>query len=437
MSPEVSIENGGFFDALPEVIIRPTPRPEVVNTAAAMLIQRDHPVISTESASELPAVDFDSVSASNQPADLAFEKLDRPSYASRVQAIDSFISRYQNSQTVQKAVLEYQNKAHSQFNIYDLNSLTQYVRQASRYPLLTKEDEVRLFGTLDSAVEIISTIKEGKVPKKFEPELIEATISYNKIYISNLKLVIHIATVMSHKQNSARSEQKDYIQEGNIALGEAIKKFNVSMGYRFSTYATWWIKQRIQRAYAKIGRDFNIPTNVQNEFNNVLATRNEFYEEHHRYPSVKEIAVMLGKPKLYIEDLMISCTRAVSSLDEPVEDGSGRELAEVIESPSGVEPFIGHLISRDLVETAIQRANLSRDELLVLSLRYHIFFPALADDSSPKKNKEAKKYMKIFASTDPDKTIGIKALSSLLGLPETLVKGLEVSALNKLRPLVR
>ncbi len=432
MSNETSIENGRLLNESLAFSARLLPR-ELSNQVVAEVIQIDF-VNPPEPASQLPEVEVNSLSPANIPNDPMFKERARPSYANRVRVIDDFISIYQDTEQVQKAILAY--RRNTQPVMYDQNSLTQYMRQISKYPLLTKEDEARLFGALDRGVEIFSKLTDRRVPKKFEGDLIDATIAFNKIYLSNLKLVVNAAASKFRKPNSASSEQQDYIQEGNMALGEAIKKFNVSKGYKFSTYATWWLRQRSQRSHAKNGRDFKIPTDVQNEFDIVLAARNEFYEKHHYLPSVNEISQILEKPETEINDLIVSCTREVSSLEEPVEKWGSRELAEVIESPSGIEPFMGHLILRDLIETAIQNADLSRDEMLVLSFRYHIFFPALANKQKLFNSDGHKSYDDVFRSLDSDKTSGFKLLGSLLGCPVTYLSGLEISALRKLRPFV-
>ncbi len=418
MSYETSIEEGVFS---PEIL-------KNIDYQNAPLTFANYP-----DASINPLKYFESLSDDRSLSDDPVESV-KPSYADRIEVVTNFITYYQQCEEVQKALLDY--RLNPRFSLFDQDPLRQYLKQTLNYPFLKSADEIILFKAIDRGVEVATALGDVNAPKESEHDLIEATIAFNKIYYSNLRLVINATQNKFRKQNSPSSDQLDYIQEGNIALSEAIKRFNVSMGYKFSTYATWWLKQKIQRAHSSNGRAFNIPTNAQSEFNQVLITRNELFDQMHREPSSKEIAQITGKKERVIEELIISCSRYASSLHEPLEDGSGREIADVIETQSdGIEPFIDHLIIRDQIETAIQKADLSREELLVLSLRYHIYFDILADDKVSNEGT-SKTYSEIFNLTYPDKVMGFKPLASLVNWPAPKIKRLEDSALGKLRPFV-
>jgi RNA polymerase primary sigma factor len=358
----------------------------------------------------------------------------RPSYMARSELITTFLLRYNTRREVREALLDY--RLEEQAKVFDPDPYRQYMKQILNYPLLKRDDEIRLFKALDSGVEVFSSVgNDRKVSKKSERDLIESVIAYNKIYYSNLRLVINATQSKFRKQSTSSIDQLDYIQEVNIALGDAIKRFNVDKGFRFSTYATWWLKQKSQHIQNTQGRDFKIPSRVQVDFTQILATKNELYDELSRDPSIKELAERLGKEEGEVEQLIVSCTRDVGSLYAILQDDTGREIADVVESTSGIEPFIDNLITKDLVETAIKKANLSREEELVLSLRYHIYFDSLANESFSV-DGESRTYTEIYSSLDSLMPVGFKRISALVGLPYALLNDREIMGLNKLRPFI-
>ncbi len=179
--------------------------------------------------------------------------------------------------------------------IFQEDSINIYLKEMATTPLLTKEQEIKL-------------VEEGNAD-----ELIK----------SNLRLVVSIAKQYSNQGLSFA----DLVQEGNIGLIKAINKFEPEKGFRLSTYATWWIKQAINRALVNQSRTIRIPAHIVEQMSKISRARKELTQELNREPEVKEIAERLNMDVDKVEDLLKS-TQKTSSLDTPVgeEDTTMGEL---------------------------------------------------------------------------------------------------------------
>lgn len=198
------------------------------------------------------------------------------------------------------------------------DSVKLYLREIGKIPLLTAEEEFEL------AQKIISgTEKEKKKAK-------------DKMAESNMRLVVSIA-----KRYSGRGlDFLDLIQEGNTGLLRAVEKFDPDKGFKFSTYATWWIRQAITRAIADQARTIRIPVHMVETINKVLRTQRRLTQELNREPSTEEIAKAMGMEPEKIEYVM-KIKQDIASLDASVgRDGEDDDssLGDFIEDEDRVSP---------------------------------------------------------------------------------------------------
>jgi RNA polymerase primary sigma factor len=182
-----------------------------------------------------------------------------------------------------------------------------YLSQMGQFPLLTKDEEIAL-------------------AKKIAGGDLEAK---NALINSNLRLVVSIA---KHYANSGVPIQ-DLIQEGNIGLAHAAEKFDYTKGFKFSTYATWWIKQAITRAIADQSRNIRIPVHVAETLTKINRSRHELAQSLGREATDEEVAAALKMP---LEDVRYyaSLPLSTTSLDAPVGDDEGDEMSNFVADPS-------------------------------------------------------------------------------------------------------
>ena len=179
-------------------------------------------------------------------------------------------------------------------NVFDAASdpVRMYLREIGKVPLLAAEDEVRLAKAINSGMEAEERLSDnGSIPADKLAELERASRQGNRARRSlaeaNLRLVVSVA-----KRYMGRGMSfLDLIQEGNIGLLKAVEKFDHTMGYKFSTYATWWIRQAISRSIADQARTIRIPVHMVETISHLIRTQRRLQQELGRDPTPEDIAL--------------------------------------------------------------------------------------------------------------------------------------------------
>ncbi len=229
--------------------------------------------------------------------------------------------------------------------------LNKYLKRMGEIPLLTREDEVEVARRVTDA----------------GPDCELAKVA---LITANLRLVVSIA-----KQYSYRGlPLSDLIQEGNLGLMKAVEKFDYTRGFKFSTYASWWIRQSIVRAIESQIRTIRIPIYKLEVVNRVHYTQKALFQELGREPHLAEIAERLEIDPIKLERLM-RLTREPMSLDAPVSDDSDSSVGDFIDDPdaSGPDTDLDTASLRDEIEHAL--ASLTPREEKVVRMRYGIGEP--------------------------------------------------------------
>ena len=206
------------------------------------------------------------------------------------------------------------------------DALQLFLNQIGRYPLLTGAEEV----------ELARRIERGDGEAK------------NRMINSNLRLVVSIA---KHYQGHGLS-LLDLIQEGIIGLIRAVEKFDWRKGFKFSTYATWWIKQAVQRGVANKARTIRIPVHVVEREQKVVRAERELIAEQGRTPSDEEVASRARISVKHVKEVH-GAARAVTSLDKPIGDDESGALSELF-AADGNTP--AEEVEVRLTEDALHRA---------------------------------------------------------------------------------
>ena len=227
---------------------------------------------------------------------------------------------------------------------------------------VSTEDPVRMYLKEIGNVPLLSTEEEIELAKKVE-EGDEA--AKKKLTEANLRLVVSIAK----KYVGRGMPFLDLIQDGNMGLMKAVDKFDYSKGYKFSTYATWWIRQAITRGIADTGRTIRVPVHMVETINKTLRMTRTLLQELGREPTPEEVAERLNVPVSRVREVL-KISRDPVSLDTPIGEEDDSHLGDFIEDDSALSPADSAAFSmlREELNTALE--SLTDRERQVVELRF-------------------------------------------------------------------
>ncbi len=246
----------------------------------------------------------------------------------------------------------------------------QYLREIGRVRLLSAADEVELARSVEAGLFAEDRLAhEPGLDERLRGELRQIALhgreAKRRLIEANLRLVVSVA-----KRYVGRGlPLLDLIQEGNVGLIRAVEKFDYVKGYKFSTYATWWIRQAISRALADQGRTIRMPVHVVETVNKVLRIQRQLAQQFGREPSTDELAKELGLEPSRIVDLLTLAAEPVS-LHSPVGEAADNELGDLIEDSDSAPPseFVAQVMLKDHIDHVL--SSLGERERAVVRLRY-------------------------------------------------------------------
>ncbi|MGI9018944.1 MAG: RNA polymerase sigma factor RpoD [Euzebya sp.] len=212
-----------------------------------------------------------------------------------------------------------------------------YVRNVGRVPLLSAQEEVDLARQVEAGVLAAAKLEDRALPGELRRELAciaaEGCLAKQRLVEANLRLVVSVA-----KRYIGRGlPLLDLIQEGNIGLIRAVEKFDYTRGFKFSTYATWWIRQAITRAIADQARTIRIPVHMVETINKVIRVQRQLHQRMGREPTFEEIGIHLELDPDKVEDILRISQETVS-LETPVGGEEDAFLGDFIEDEQAVMP---------------------------------------------------------------------------------------------------
>jgi RNA polymerase primary sigma factor len=254
-------------------------------------------------------------------------------------------------------------------NIDTDDTIGLYLKEVGRVPLLTAEEEVELAQRIERGRIAREELARGNVSVRRRQELQrlieDGWAAREHLITANSRLVISVA-----KKYMGRGVPfLDLIQEGNIGLIRAAKKFDYRRGHKFSTYATWWIRQAVTRAIADQGRTIRVPVHMGDQINKLLRVQHQLTQRLGRDPSVEELAVALDVTPQKVEN-MIQVARRPLSLETPTDDEEDSVLGDFIqdeEVPAPDETATYNLL-REHLDSVL--GGLPPREVRILQLRY-------------------------------------------------------------------
>jgi len=261
----------------------------------------------------------------------------------------------------------------------------QYLREIGRVPLLSAADEVELARRVEAGLFAEEKLSElhgrsslgSDLARDLDRLVVQGRIAKRRLIEANLRLVVSVA-----KRYVGRGlTMLDLVQEGNLGLIRAVEKFDYARGYKFSTYATWWIRQAMSRALADQARTIRVPVHVVELINRVLRVQRRLSQERGAEPTAEEIAVQLDLSEERVREVLRLAQEPVS-LHAPVGDEEDVDLGDLIEdgdAPSPVESA-AFLLLRQHLEAVL--STLGERERKVVQLRYGL------DDGRPRTLEE-------------------------------------------------
>ncbi len=286
-----------------------------------------------------------------------------------------------------------------------------YLKEAGRVPLLTAQEEVMLAKRMEAAVFARARLEEPEIEQievlswseeqRLRETIMDGDSAQEHLIRANARLVISVA-----KKYIGRGVPfLDLIQEGNIGLIRATNKFEYQRGHKFSTYATWWIRQAVSRAVADQGRTIRVPVHMGDQLNRMRRVQLQLLQELGREPKIDELATGMDTTPDKVENLLEISRRPVS-LETPIDDEGDSTFGDFVEdsnSPAPSEEVATHLLHVQL-QQALDK--LPDREAQILRLRY-----GLADG-------------RVYTLEEVGQTIGVT---------RERVRQLEAQALNRLR----
>lgn len=273
-----------------------------------------------------------------------------------------------------------------------------YLKEIGALPLLTSEEEIVLAKTVEAGMRADALPEEKEAAREAKKELADR----------NLRLVVSIA-----KKYLGRGLQfLDLIQEGNLGLLKAVDKFDYTKGYKFSTYATWWIRQAITRAIADQARTIRVPVHMVETINKLNRISRQLLQENGREATNEELAKAMGVSLAKVREVK-KITQDPISLETPIGEKEDSHLGDFIEDHEAIAPddAAGSILLREQIEELL--TGLTERERQVLELRFGL------KDGKTRTLEEVGKYFDV--TRERIRQIEGKALSKLKKTAKNLI----------------
>ncbi len=264
---------------------------------------------------------------------------------------------------------QFYEKISDQTGITADDTISLYLNEMDRVPLLTKEEEVALAMKIEAGRKAREKMLDYD-PSSEDFKALQADVQKGKearehLIKANIRLVVNIAK----KYRRYSSSFLDLIQAGNVGLIRAVDKFDYTMGNRFSTYATWWIRRSVLRHLNQKERTIRLPNYLSTRIRKIHRVRKELMTKLSRVPTNEEIGEKVDMPAKEVEKLLGYAQRSIS-LDQPIGEDGESDLQSYIENKNAPNPFTEvrqNLLTEDIIDAL---NDLTEREAKILTFRY-------------------------------------------------------------------
>ena len=313
-----------------------------------------------------------------------------------------------------------------------------YLREIGRVPLLESAEEIELAGEIQRGMAAVARLLEEKLDLKarraLEGQERAGEMAQLRMVEANLRLVVSVA-----KRYAGRSMSLlDLVQEGNIGLLHAVEKFDASRGFKFSTYATWWIRQAINRAIADQSRTIRLPAHMVETINRLLRASRALTQELGRDPTAEELAFEMGM--LPPED--VQAIEEARSSGEPMDpalrhrvraaEARVRDILRIVQEPMSLEMPVGSEDSSSLGDFIEDESVLGPVDETMRQL-LHEQMADILDSLTPRERQ----VLKLRFGLDDGQSLTLEEVGQKFGLTRERVRQIEAKALRKLRHPLR
>jgi RNA polymerase sigma factor (sigma-70 family) len=359
---------------------------------------------------------------------------ENPSYIERERVVTELCRKFKDDPYVQQRLFGYRNFGYSTKSATVSNDeLGSYLKEINRYRLLTKEDEIELFTQIEKGLECyVNLTSLNSLSEEDRQALLDLVAAREIVFNTNLRL----AVTMSKRfwRVGGTLSEIDLIQEANCGLSQSIPRMKIEKGFKFSTYASTWIRQSVGRAVADKSREIRIPTHLHEKYVKAMRLVQELSTELGREPTDTEIEQHLKMPVNNYYDLLRHGKSRMVSLNKLIDQDGDTEIGDLIartefDYTDTDESFqqIGAL------KEIVKHSNLSERQLFIIAMRYGIY------DLIPKgmkvmdKNKKVIDVDSVLAQQEPGKPINPRDLGDILNVSFERIRQIEQDAMRLLR----
>jgi RNA polymerase primary sigma factor len=231
-------------------------------------------------------------------------------------------------------------------------SLSDYLNAVGKVPLLTAQEEIILGTQVQRMMKILADKQESELTEEERKHVRVGRRAKNRMVSANLRLVVNVAKKF---RPQAHMKMEDILQEGSIGLMRAVEKFDPERGYKFSTYAYWWIRQGITRAGENQEAEIRVPAHLQRIAKQAADARSKLLSKNGRQPTVKEVALAINEPDPKKIEYAIAHQVYTFSLDISLLDGDKSPLLDIMncDDESEIEDNENNKMKMDLLMLAI------------------------------------------------------------------------------------